>query len=308
MFQTEANTTIANPKADGAEEVPDGFPLAGGSFQDELGDLWNLGARKKAGKRKKVKDAKPYTIPGGRKKKRAKLERLENWGKTEVEAEADVRSWLLKTETPVASRKMRQMEMEFKMVGMVKEQKKEISSPTEVGQTHMSAEVTLKPTPKPSPTTNQESKTEETTPKQNCGTPTPNPGLTKKQGGKKLPKKESMELIKKTNKKITGSIKPKPVIVIMENDWSDDIAIPAGIDPRDIERKDNAKIMAEGWKRKKICRELVMEIVTSAESTCIISHIMNMVMKRAWREVKENTVRQWLQEDNELIEFSTNLI
>ena len=35
---------------------------------------------------------------------------------------------------------------------------------------------------------------------------------------------------------------------------------------------------------------------------------MNMVVERAWREVKENTVRHWLQDDNELIEFTTNLI
>ena len=81
---------------------------------------------------------------------------------------------------------------------MVKEQKKEVTSLTTVGPTHKPADVSLIPTPKPSPTTNQESKTEETTPKQKCGTPTPNPSLTKKQGGKKLPKKESMELIKET--------------------------------------------------------------------------------------------------------------
>ena len=35
---------------------------------------------------------------------------------------------------------------------------------------------------------------------------------------------------------------------------------------------------------------------------------MNMVVERAWREVKENTVRHWLQDDNELIEFTTRLI
>ena len=33
-----------------------------------------------------------------------------------------------------------------------------------------------------------------------------------------------------------------------------------------------------------------------------------MVVERAWREVKENTVRHWLQDDNELIEFTTRLI
>ena len=39
-----------------------------------------------------MKDAaKTETIPEGRKKKRAKLERLENWGETEIEAEVDVR-------------------------------------------------------------------------------------------------------------------------------------------------------------------------------------------------------------------------
>ena len=44
----------------------------------------------------------------------------------------DVRSWLLKSvETPGASRKMRQMEMEFRMVGVVKEQKTAVASLTD---------------------------------------------------------------------------------------------------------------------------------------------------------------------------------
>ena len=91
-----------------------------------------------------------------------------------------------------------------------------------------------------------------------------------------------MELIKKTNKKITGWIKPKPLIVIKENHWSDDISIPAGIDPRDIERKENAKIMAESWKRRRICRELVIEMVMKAESLSTGSHIMDMLVEMAW--------------------------
>ena len=48
------------------------------------------------------------TIPEGRKRKRAKLERLENWGETDVEAEVDVRSWLIaRIEPTVASKRMK---------------------------------------------------------------------------------------------------------------------------------------------------------------------------------------------------------
>ena len=152
----------------------------------------------------------------------------------------------------------------------------------------------------PEVTTKQE---EEPTPKPNCGTVTQKPSLTLKQGGKKLPKKESLALIKKTNKKI----KSKPVEVI-EIDWSDDSSIPTGMEPKEVERKENAKSLAEGWKRKRICRELVLDLVTGEESMSASNHIINMVVEMAWREVKENTVKHWLQGDNELIEFTTNLI
>ena len=63
---------------------------------------------------------------------------------------------LKSTKTPVASKKMRQMEVDYKMVGVVKEQMKEVTSLTTVGPTHKPTEVSLIPTPKPSPRTNQE--------------------------------------------------------------------------------------------------------------------------------------------------------
>ena len=65
--------------------------------------------------------------------------------------------------------------------------------------------------------------------------------------------------------------------MIIENDWSDDISIPTGIDPRDIERKETAKSMADSWKR--ICLEIVTEMVMRAESMSTGSHIMNMVLE-----------------------------
>ena len=90
-FKTEPTTVIANPKA---EDNPEGFPAEGGSFQDELGELalWRLGTKKKAVKRKKEKEVKAENILGGRKKKKARLERLENWGEAENESETDVRA------------------------------------------------------------------------------------------------------------------------------------------------------------------------------------------------------------------------
>ena len=87
-----------------------------------------------------------------------------------------------------------------------------------------------------------------------------------------MPKKESLALIKKTNMKITGWIKTKPIEVI-EMDWSFDRSIPTGMEPKEIERRENAKKLAEGWKRKRICRELVLELVTGAESMSASTHI-----------------------------------
>ena len=81
------------------------------------------------------------------------------------------------------------------MVGVVKEPKVALSKQADVMPTS---------SPKPEVTTEQE---EEPTPKQTCGTLTPMPSLNQKQGGKKLPKKESLALINKTNMKITGWIK-----------------------------------------------------------------------------------------------------
>ena len=117
LFKSDPTTVIANPKS---EINPQGFPAEGGSFNDELGEsaLWKLGPKKNAVKRKKEKEVKADT--GGRKKKRVKLERLENWGETETERETDVRSWLVQpSETPGACKRMRQLEMEFGRVGVI---------------------------------------------------------------------------------------------------------------------------------------------------------------------------------------------
>ena len=69
LFRTEATTVIANPIA---KDNPEGFPVEGGSFQDELGDsaLWRIGKHEKAVKRKKEKEIKTDNIPGGRKRER----------------------------------------------------------------------------------------------------------------------------------------------------------------------------------------------------------------------------------------------
>ena len=86
----------------------------------------------------------------------------------------DVRSWLLKpAETPEASRKMKQMEMEFSMVGTVKVHKTAVATLTTLGSTHKPEEVAQIQTPNPSPTMNQENSTEDTTPKLKGETPTP---------------------------------------------------------------------------------------------------------------------------------------
>ena len=52
---------------------------------------------------------------------------------------------------------------------------------------------------------------------------TPKPNIVK--GGKKLPKKESMKLIRKTNSKITNWTINKTKPFVIEDDWSDNISI-----------------------------------------------------------------------------------
>ena len=91
------------------------------------------------------------------------------------ESETDVRSWLVNpTETPKTgktSKKMKQLEIEFSRIGVI----------------------TMLQTPKPSPTTENDICTEETTPDASMLL-NPKPKILK--GGKKLPKKESMKLIR----------------------------------------------------------------------------------------------------------------
>jgi hypothetical protein len=123
------------------------------------------------------------------------------------------------TETPRTSKRMKQLEMEFSGIGVVN----------------------VMQTPKPSPTLEREVSKEDTTPLAS-GLTTPKPSI---KGGKKLPKKESMELIKKTNTRITSWIKPKQKPAVKEDDWSDDISIPEIQCTEDIERREYAKIKAE---------------------------------------------------------------
>ena len=204
------------------------------------------GHQEEGSQEEKEKEVKTENITGGRKKKKARLERLENWGEAEKESETDVRSWLLKpTETPRTSKRMKQLEMEFSGIRVV----------------------TIMQTPKPSPTLEKEVSKEDTTPLAK-GLTTPKPRI---KGGKKLPKKESMELIKKTNTRITSWIKPKQNPAVKEDDWSDDISIPEIQCTEDIERREYAKIKAECWMGKRICRELIVEMIRRAESVSSIS-------------------------------------
>ena len=95
---------------------------------------------------------------------------------------------------------MKQLEMEFSRIGVV--------NPMQ--------------TPKPSPTPDRETVKEDTTPIASDLT-TPNPKI---KGGKKLPKKKSMELIRKTNTRITNWIITEQKPAVIEDDGSDDISIP----------------------------------------------------------------------------------
>ena len=132
-------------------------------------------------------------------------------------------------------------------------------------QDWMNSRRSQSPTPNQSPTINQDINGEDITPKLKDVPPTPKPSQSIQQGGKKLPKKESLQLIRKTNQKITSWI----------------TSIPALLDTMDIERKENAKSKAEGWRRKRICHELVLEILMKAESISSVSQSMNVLVEMA---------------------------
>ena len=95
---------------------------------------------------------------------------------------------------------------------------------------------------------------------------------------------------------------------MIEDDWSDDISIPEIQCTEDIEMREYAKIQAESWMGKRICRELIMEMIRRAESVSSINQCMNRVMDSAWRRIKEMEVRKLLEGDKELVTFTSDLI
>ena len=98
-----------------------------------------------------------------------------------------------------------------------------------------------------------------------------------------------MELIRKTNTRISNWIITEEKPAVIEDDWSDDISIPEIRCTEEIERKENAKIKAESWIGKRICRDIIMEIISRAEGKSKVSQCMNIVwiilgeVLRKWR-------------------------
>ena len=88
----------------------------------------------------------------------------------------------------------------------------------------------------------------------------------------KLPKKESMELTQKTNKKMAAWVKPKKV---NEEDWAMDTSLHLLEDPFTIERREDTE--RKHWERKTrhiciaIADELVIEIEGAAKRRAGIS-------------------------------------
>ena len=74
-------------------------------FNNELrrdAAAWELGTKNKKEKKEGKVDE---NIPEGRKSKRAKLEKLVNWGRTDEDEEIDLRSWLIKDDTETNNEK-----------------------------------------------------------------------------------------------------------------------------------------------------------------------------------------------------------
>ena len=123
-----------------------------------------------------------------------------------------------------------------------------------------------------------------------------------------MPKKESLALIRKTNTKISGWLTPASKPEMVEDDWSDDISVPEIQATEDIERREFAKMKAEVWKGRRLCKELVLEMVLRVEGWSSASLCMELVLDQAWKESREREIRKMLDGDDDLITFTSDLI
>ena len=80
------------------------------------------------------------------------------------------------------------------------------------------------------------------------------------------------------------------------------------VDPVAKARKEAAKRKSEQWSAKNICGGLVKELVDAVVMKSVTGNIMELVVNRAWWEIKCLRVWEWLEEDKALQKTVTKMI
>ena len=200
------------------------------------GDDWDvtpfvseLGSRKKKAEKRKKKEKKAGdNIPNGRKPKRAKLEKVVDWGETDVEDALDVKGCLLKDDSN--EEKDDNVTITFQKVGVTKDA--EIMSGKKKKQLELSWKLHMQPK-------------ETVEPKNGVKMDTPKV---------KMNKKEALKKAADSSRKLSDWIKPRKEqeAAPMLMDWSDDRDIPGGEMVTDIERKEAARMKKESWMTRRL--------------------------------------------------------
>jgi hypothetical protein len=83
--------------------------------------------------------------------------------------------------------------------------------------------------------------------------------------------------------------------------WEDDPSIPQAQDVTTIERKEEARLKQDAWKVKRMCQELLEQVVDGLEGASCGMDIMEDIVDRAWWKYKVGVVWSWVEKDENLL-------
>ena len=253
------------------------------------GTAWQLGLESVTSKKRKNEQ-------GGRKAKKRKLEKLENWGELE---EVDIRSWLTGSQgseddpgafpawsippTTAPSRKLKQMEWNFARVVEEKEVAEERvdfkdgKNGEDATESQMVTELkSVKKGTKKMPAKNVKKKVS-------------------------IPKKKIMAALAKKNKKMTGWLVMERTKEETKEDrrmaekWQD---APEEIAPETLERLELAKKRKARWQATKIVKDMLQELVDSIGGVVVAKKMVERVWRSAWWQCRVREV--WLPMENDV--------
>ena len=122
---------------------------------------------------------------------------------------------------------------------------------------------------------------------------------------KKMEKKAALKYIEKTNSKMTKWLVKKTASVVISSQeeemiWEDDLSIPQAQNVKTIERREEARLKQEAWKVKRMCQELVEQVVDGVEGAPCGMDIMSSIVDKAWWEYKVGVVWSWVPSSRKL--------